>query len=165
MHTQSIPVSLVFSSASFSSSSSGRSRSHRLNVSVPVLICLVHKTDEDVLTSLPLSRSTHHPQISLKEFQYHSLEEKDIGHETTLKDSGIDTASSSTILNILSADPFKQVLEEVSVPLIVVLRVVSSCQFLFVVMNVEGNILRLFLADHHVAFQRRSHGTDRLCAP
>ncbi|CAF1648566.1 unnamed protein product, partial [Adineta ricciae] len=75
------------------------------NESVP----RVNKVDEDVLTSLPLSRSTHHPQIRLKEFQYHSLEEKDIGHETTLKDSGIDTASSSTILNVLSTDPYRQV--------------------------------------------------------
>lgn len=49
-------------------------------------------------------------QGRLKDFQYHSLEEKDIGHELTLKDSGVDTASSSTILNALSIDPFKQVL-------------------------------------------------------
>jgi hypothetical protein len=67
----------------------------------------VNKIDEeDILSSLPLSRSIH----NLKEFQYHSLEEKDIGHETTLKDSGIDTASSSTILNILSNDSLKKVL-------------------------------------------------------
>jgi len=70
----------------------------------------VNKIDEDILSSLPLSRSIHNPQIILKEFQYHSLEEKDVGHETTLKDSGIDTASSSTILNILSNDRLKQVL-------------------------------------------------------
>ncbi|CAF1082546.1 unnamed protein product [Adineta steineri] len=74
------------------------------NESVP----RVNKVDEDVLSSLPLSRSTHNPQICLKEFQYHSLEDKDIGHETTLKDSGIDTASSSTILNVLSIDPYKK---------------------------------------------------------
>lgn len=74
-----------------------------------MLICLVNKNDEDVLSSLPVSRSIHNPQIRLREFQYHSFEEKDIGHETTLKDSGIDTASSSTILNALSIDPFKQV--------------------------------------------------------
>lgn len=75
----------------------------------PLFVCLVNKLDEDILSSLPLSRSTHNPQIILKDFQYHSLEEKDIGHETTLKDSGIDTASSSTILNILSNDPLKKV--------------------------------------------------------
>ena len=69
----------------------------------------MNKTDDDILSSLPLSRSAQNPQICLKEFQYHSLEEKDCGYETTLKDSGIDTASSSTILNVLSTDPFKQV--------------------------------------------------------
>ncbi|CAF0926023.1 unnamed protein product [Rotaria sordida] len=69
----------------------------------------VNKNDEDILSSLPLSRSTHNnPQKDLKEFQYHSFEDKDLGHETTLKDSGIDTASSSTILNVLSIDPFKK---------------------------------------------------------
>ncbi len=62
----------------------------------------MNKIDE----SLTLSRST---QVYLKEFQSHSLEEKDMGHETTLKDSGIDTASSSTILNILSNDVLKKV--------------------------------------------------------
>jgi hypothetical protein len=91
------------------SSSSSCSHSHTFYVFVSIVICLVNKIDEDVLSSLPLSRSTHNPQICLKEFQYHSLEEKDCGHEITLKDSGIDTASSSTILNILSTDPFKQV--------------------------------------------------------
>lgn len=70
----------------------------------------MNKIDDDVLSSLPLSRSTHNPQTHLKEFQYHSLEEKDIGHETTLKDSGIDTASSSTILNVLSIEQMKKVL-------------------------------------------------------
>lgn len=120
---------------------------------VSILICLVHKTDEDVLTSLPLSRSTHHPQIILKEFQYHSLEEKDIGREATLKDSGIDTASSSTILHSLSADPFKQVLEDFTVSNIVVLRVVSSCERLCRTVANTNETLRLFLADHHVAIQ------------
>jgi hypothetical protein len=45
----------------------------------------------------------------LRDFQYHSLEERDIGQESTLKDSGIDTASSSTILNVISSDQFKKV--------------------------------------------------------
>lgn len=71
--------------------------------------------EDDLLSSLSISRSTRNPnrlemQGRLKDFQYHSLEEKDIGHELTLKDSGVDTASSSTILNALSIDPFKQVL-------------------------------------------------------
>ncbi len=90
-----------------------------------ILICLVNNIDEDILSSLPLSRSTHNPQIYLKDFQYHSLEDKDIGHETTLKDSGIDTASSSTILNILSNDSLKKVffLQNLFMALIVV----SSC--------------------------------------
>jgi hypothetical protein len=85
----------------------------------------VNNIDEDILSSLPLSRSTHNPQIYLKDFQYHSLEDKDIGHETTLKDSGIDTASSSTILNILSNDSLKKVffLQNLFMALIVV----SSC--------------------------------------
>ncbi|CAF1294736.1 unnamed protein product [Rotaria sp. Silwood1] len=74
------------------------------NESVP----RVNKNDEDILSSLPLSRSTHNSQVPLKEFQYHSFEDKDLGHEITLKDSGIDTASSSTILNVLSIDPSKQ---------------------------------------------------------
>ena len=80
------------------------------------LVCLVNKTDEDdLLSSLPISRSTQNPtalqmQGRLKDFQYHSFEEKDVGHEATLKDSGIDTASSSTILNALAIDPLKQVL-------------------------------------------------------
>ncbi len=76
-----------------------------------ILLCLVNNIDEDMLSSFPLFRSTHHPQIFLKEFQSHSLEEKNIGHETTLKDSGIDTASSSTILNVFSNDPLKKVLQ------------------------------------------------------
>lgn len=45
----------------------------------------------------------------LRDFQYHSLEERDLGQESTLKDSGIDTASSSTILNVISSDKFHQV--------------------------------------------------------
>jgi hypothetical protein len=48
-------------------------------------------------------------QNILRDFQYHSLEEKDLGQESTLKDSGIDTASSSTILNIIPSDQFKKV--------------------------------------------------------
>jgi hypothetical protein len=92
------------------SSSSSCSDSHTFYVFVFIVICLVNKIDDDVLSSLPSSRSTQNPQIYLKEFQYHSLEEKDCGHEITLKDSGIDTASSSTILHSLSTDPFKKVL-------------------------------------------------------
>jgi hypothetical protein len=85
-----------------------------LSCFVYIIICLVNNIDENSLSSLPLSRSTHNPNIiqmpgRLKDFQYHSLEDKDIGHASTLKDSGIDTASSSTILNVLSSDPFKQV--------------------------------------------------------
>lgn len=86
------------------------------------------KNDEDVLSSLPLSRSAHkQPQLCLKEFQYHSLEERDIGHETTLKDSGIDTASSSTILNALSMDPFKKVFFKF-IQIYVAIIVVLSCK-------------------------------------
>jgi len=48
-------------------------------------------------------------QDILRDFQYHSLEERDLGQESTLKDSGIDTASSSTILNVMSSDQFKKV--------------------------------------------------------
>jgi regulating synaptic membrane exocytosis protein 2 len=48
-------------------------------------------------------------QNILRDFQYHSLEDRDLGQESTLKDSGIDTASSSTILNLISSDQFKQV--------------------------------------------------------
>ncbi|CAM4895992.1 unnamed protein product [Rotaria socialis] len=44
----------------------------------------------------------------LRDFQYHSLEERESGQESTLKDSGIDTASSSTILNVISSDQFKK---------------------------------------------------------
>ncbi|CAF3784330.1 unnamed protein product [Rotaria sordida] len=44
----------------------------------------------------------------LRDFQYHSLEEKESCQESTLKDSGIDTASSSTILNVISSDRFKK---------------------------------------------------------
>ncbi|CAF3542722.1 unnamed protein product [Adineta steineri] len=44
----------------------------------------------------------------LRDFQYHSLEDREIGHELTLKDSGIDTASSSTILNVISSEQFKK---------------------------------------------------------
>ena len=72
-------------------------------------MCLVNKIDEDILSSLPLSCSTHYPHIHLNTFQHSSLDEKNLGPETTLKDSGIDTASSSTILNVLSIDPLKQV--------------------------------------------------------
>ena len=79
---------------SLSASSSSIVKSFVLNV---ILFCLVNKIDND--ESLNFPRST---QNYLKEYQSHSLEERDIGHETTLKDSGIDTASSSTILNILS---------------------------------------------------------------
>lgn len=45
----------------------------------------------------------------LRDFQYHSLEERESALESTLKDSGIDTASSSTILNVISTDQFKKV--------------------------------------------------------
>lgn len=45
----------------------------------------------------------------LRDFQYHSLEDRESGLESTLKDSGIDTASSSTILNVISSDQFKKV--------------------------------------------------------
>ena len=44
----------------------------------------------------------------LRDFQYHSLEERELGPES-IKDSGIDTASSSTILNVISPDKFKKV--------------------------------------------------------
>lgn len=55
----------------------------------------------------------------LRDFQYHSLEDRDIGQESTLKDSGIDTASSSTILNVISPEQFKKVF----------IRYCSSCVY------------------------------------
>ncbi len=48
-------------------------------------------------------------QNILRDFQYHSLEERDLPPESTLKDSGIDTASSSTILNVISPEKFQKV--------------------------------------------------------
>jgi len=108
----------------------------------------VNKIDEDILSSLPLSRSTHNPQIYLKEFQYHSLEEKDIGHETTLKDSGIDTASSSTILNILSNDALKKVFKYISMEFIVV----SSCVVL-INKTTKKIYSIMFLANNNLAFK------------
>jgi hypothetical protein len=48
-------------------------------------------------------------QNLLRDFQYHSLEERDLPQESTLKDSGIDTASSSTILNVISPEKFQKV--------------------------------------------------------
>ena len=74
-----------------------------------ILFCLVNNLEDDVLSSLPVSHSKMKSSIFFKEFQSHSLEEKDLGHETTLKDSGIDTASSSTILNIHTNDALKKV--------------------------------------------------------
>lgn len=125
------------------------------------LICLVNKVDEDVLTSLPLSRSTHHPQIRLKEFQYHSLEEKDIGHETTLKDSGIDTASSSTILNVLSTDPYRQVFTiYADYGNLCGNYCCASCRFCLVnyrclrlMFIIRRQTIQLFLANNNLAFQ------------
>jgi regulating synaptic membrane exocytosis protein 2 len=76
----------------------------------------LNQNDEDV--SSPESISTCDkkkrllPEIRqdiLRDFQYHSLEERDLGQESTLKDSGIDTASSSTILNVISSEQFKKV--------------------------------------------------------
>lgn len=74
-----------------------------------ILFCLVNNLEDDVLSSLPVSHSKMKSSIFFKEFQSHSLEEKDLGHETTLKDSGIDTASSSTILNIHTNDALTKV--------------------------------------------------------
>jgi hypothetical protein len=48
-------------------------------------------------------------QNLLRDCQYHSLEERDLPQESTLKDSGIDTASSSTILNVISPEKFHKV--------------------------------------------------------
>ena len=58
---------------------------------------------------LPVVRHDTRSMNILRDFQYHSLEDREIGHESTLKDSGIDTASSSTILNVISTDQFQKV--------------------------------------------------------
>ncbi|CAF4540050.1 unnamed protein product [Rotaria sp. Silwood1] len=57
---------------------------------------------------LPAVKQDKHSMNILRDFQYHSLEERESGQESTLKDSGIDTASSSTILNVISSDQFKK---------------------------------------------------------
>jgi hypothetical protein len=58
---------------------------------------------------LPVIKQDIRSTNILRDFQYHSLEERELGPESTLKDSGIDTASSSTILNVISSDQFKKV--------------------------------------------------------
>ncbi len=58
---------------------------------------------------LPVIKQDMRSMNILRDFQYHSLEDRELGHESTLKDSGIDTASSSTILNVISSDKFKKV--------------------------------------------------------
>ncbi|CAF2707840.1 unnamed protein product [Rotaria sp. Silwood2] len=57
---------------------------------------------------LPTVKQDKRSMNILRDFQYHSLEERESGQESTLKDSGIDTASSSTILNVISSDQFKK---------------------------------------------------------
>ncbi|CAF4427713.1 unnamed protein product, partial [Rotaria magnacalcarata] len=58
---------------------------------------------------LPEMKKDKRSMNILRDFQYHSLEDRESGQESTLKDSGIDTASSSTILNVISSDQFKKV--------------------------------------------------------
>ena len=81
----------------------------------------LHTNDEDISSPESITTSDQKkrllPEIKqdirsnhiLRDFQYHSLEERELGQESTLKDSGIDTASSSTILNLISSDQFKKV--------------------------------------------------------
>ncbi|CAF1114513.1 unnamed protein product [Rotaria magnacalcarata] len=57
---------------------------------------------------LPEMKKDKRSMNILRDFQYHSLEDRESGQESTLKDSGIDTASSSTILNVISSDQFKK---------------------------------------------------------
>ncbi|UJR36942.1 hypothetical protein I4U23_029651 [Adineta vaga] len=57
---------------------------------------------------LPVIKQDMRSMNILRDFQYHSLEDREIGHEYTLKDSGIDTASSSTILNVIPTDQFQK---------------------------------------------------------
>ena len=69
-------------------------------------------TDDDDESRESSSNKRLLPEIKkdlLRDYQYHSLEERDLGQESTLKDSGIDTASSSTILNVISSEKFHQV--------------------------------------------------------
>lgn len=68
--------------------------------------------DDDESSRESSSKKRLLPEIKkdlLRDYQYHSLEERDLGQESTLKDSGIDTASSSTILNVISSEKFHQV--------------------------------------------------------
>ena len=62
----------------------------------------------------------------LRDFQYHSLEEKESAQESTLKDSGIDTASSSTIINAIPADPSKKVANRVLVAVSLIVSISFS---------------------------------------
>jgi len=75
-----------------------------------------NQNDEDISSPESISTCDNNKRLLpiikqdiLRDFQYHSLEERDLGQESTLKDSGIDTASSSTILNVMSSDQFKKV--------------------------------------------------------
>jgi hypothetical protein len=75
-----------------------------------------NQNDEDVSSPESISTCDNNKRLLpvikqdiLRDFQYHSLEERDLGQESTLKDSGIDTASSSTILNVMSSEQFKKV--------------------------------------------------------
>lgn len=82
----------------------------------------VKKTDQEDISSPDSTMADERPHRKLpeiqldprsskllKDFRYHSLEERESGQDPTLKDSGIDTASSSTILNVIPADPFRKV--------------------------------------------------------
>jgi hypothetical protein len=81
----------------------------------------IHNNDEDMSSPESITTSDQKkrllPEIKqdmrsiniLRDYQYHSLEERELGQESTLKDSGIDTASSSTILNVISSEQFKKV--------------------------------------------------------
>ena len=65
--------------------------------------------DERPQRKLPEIKLDPRSNKLLRDFRYHSLEEKESGQDPTLKDSGIDTASSSTILNVIPADPYRKV--------------------------------------------------------
>ena len=81
----------------------------------------------------------------LRDFQYHSLEDRELGQELTLKDSGIDTASSSTILNVISTDQLKKV--SINVVCLVYVFARNNRRFL-----TKSSFVH-FLADDLLAFQ------------
>ena len=110
----------------------------RLHVSC---ICLVNKSRDDVLSCSSLSRSSHVPLHA-------RFEDRD-----TLKDSGIDTASSSTILNLVSSDAFKRQVSTdpfmLSMSSLLLFFVVLSCT------RTSSSVVHLyyFLARDNLAFK------------